>query len=125
MDLNYFKDQIHEELEGAKSYIEKAIEAKISHPTWSRTFAAMADAEAEHAANLMRMMETCIRETKGKESVHGKTAEMPISSSTSALSSSAVTSMSSSHMSPEEIYKDCMKSFGEVMTYVNNMKRGL
>ena len=100
MTISYFKDQIHEELEGAKEYIEKAIEAKVSNPTWSKTFASMADMEATHAANLMKMLECSIKEMKGKAS------EM-------------------TDQTAGDVYKNCMKEFGETMTYVENMKRGL
>ena len=106
MTLNYLKDQISDELNGARGYIEKAIEAKISKPMWSRIFVSMADAEAEHAANLMNIMESFIREMKKNET-------------------RADSSLTVSNGSPEDIYKNCMKEFGETMTYVNNMKRGL
>lgn len=100
-DVNYFKDHIHEELNGARSYIDKAIESKISHPAWINTFVRMADMEVEHATSLMKMLETCMR---GKS-----TPTNPLDPNTS----------------PETIYKDLMKSYGETMTYVTNMKRGL
>lgn len=105
MNLTYFKDQLHEELNGAKDYIDKAIEAKIHHPIWSRTFVSMADAEISHATNLMKMMEECIKEKTPSETMS--------------------TSMEMSTGTPESIYKDCMKAYGEMMTYVTNMKRGL
>lgn len=117
MDVNYFKSQIQEELEGARTYIDKAIEAKINHPAWSRQFVLMADMEAEHAATLMKMMESCLRTTSKvntKVTTIGSTEE-------------GVTSMMSSNRtdSVETVYKDLMKEFGETMTYVTNMKRGL
>lgn len=107
MTLKYFKDQVHEELDGAKMYIEKAVEAKIEHPAWSRQFSTMADMEAEHAASLMKMMECFIRDMK-------KNGE-----STTTMDGTGVA------VSPEDVYKNSMKEFGEVMTYVTNMKRGL
>lgn len=117
MDVNYFKSQIHEELEGARAYIDKAIEAKINHPAWSKQFVIMADMEAEHASTLMKMMESCLRTTSKvntKVTTIGATEE-------------GVTSMKSTERSDsaESVYKDLMKEFGETMTYVTNMKRGL
>ena len=64
MTLEYFNKQIHEELDGAKEYIERAIEAKINHPMWVSKFSQMADMEASHAANLMKMLEECIKTKK-------------------------------------------------------------
>lgn len=104
LDMNYFKEHIKEELDGARDYIEKAVEAKINHPAWVHIFVSMADTEAEHAGNLMKMLETCIR------------SKTPSSTSTDP----AVV-----QPSPETVYKDLMKSYGETMTYVTNMKRGL
>ena len=104
LDMNYFKEHIKEELDGARDYIDKAIEAKINHPIWVPIFVSMADTEAEHAGHLMKMLETCIR---------SKTpASIPIDP--------AVV-----QVNPETVYKDLMKHYGETMTYVTNMKRGL
>ena len=105
-DINYFKEHIHEELKGAREYIDNAIEAKIGHPAWIRIFAQMADMEIEHASHLMRMLETCIRSKSDKAA----TSIDP-----------AVTAPAN----PETVYKDLMKAYGETMTYVTNMKRGL
>lgn len=107
MTLEYFKKQIHEELDGAKEYIERAIESKINHPTWVSKFSQMADMEASHAANLMKMLEECIKTKKYEKVSAGPEME------------SAQTN------TPEEMYKNLMKDFGETMTYVENMKRGL
>lgn len=115
MDLNYFKEHIHEELTGAKEYIDSAIEAKINHPAWSRQFVVMADAEADHAGNLMRMLETYIRS--------GNKVIPTAGSNTHETDSATTTSNHSSNA--ESVYKDLMKEFGETMTYVTNMKRGL
>lgn len=108
MTLKYFKDQIHEELEGARNYIDKAIEVKPTHPEWSRIFVHMADMEADHAGTLMRILETCI-----------KTKNYSDGTSLDAVSGTI------SAVDPDAIYKDLMKAFGETMTYVTNMKRGL
>lgn len=108
MTLRYFKDQIHEELQGAREYIDKAIEVKPTHPKWSMCFSKMADMEADHAGNLMRMLEECIR--------------MKCLSDTQ--STDAATGMVTS-IDPDVVYKELMQKFGETMTYVTNMKRGL
>lgn len=99
MDIPYFKAQVMDELHGAKEYIEKAIEAKVAHPSWRLSFVRMAEMETEHAATLLKMMESCIR-SKSKEE----------------------TNLTDK---PEEVYKDLMKEYGETMAYISNMKRGL
>lgn len=111
MTLSYFKKQIMEELDGAKEYIEKAIEVKPQHPRWSMCFAKMADMEASHAGNLMRMLEDSIKMNETKRETEPIDAANPVGTSRS--------------MDPSEVYKDLMKHFGETMTYVENMKRGL
>lgn len=112
MTLSYFKKQIIEELDGAKEYIEKAIEVKPQHPRWSMCFSKMADMEADHAGNLMKMLEESIKAHEFKQ-------EMESVDDTS--NPGAV----SRQIDPSEMYKDLMKHFGETMTYVENMKRGL
>lgn len=104
LDMNYFKEHIKEELDGAKDYIEKAVEAKINHPAWVHTLVSMADTEAEHAGHLMKMLETCIR---------------------SKTTASTTQDPALPQANPETVYKDLMKLYGETMTYVTNMKRGL
>ena len=108
MTLEYFKNQIHEELMGAKEYIEKAIEVKPKHRGWSMCFVKMADMEAGHAGNLMRMLEESIQ----KKDYSDNTTTDP---------STGMTATND----PEVLYKDLMEEFGETMTYVENMKRGL
>lgn len=56
MSPKYFKEQIEEELHGAKCYIKKAMEVKASHPSWSTTFESMSKAELGHATNLYKML---------------------------------------------------------------------
>ena len=55
MDAYYFKDHIFEELDGAKHYMTKAVECKADGLAWAKTFAEMAMAELDHAANLFKM----------------------------------------------------------------------
>lgn len=53
--LEYFKDQIKDEIVGAKKYIQLAMKTKVSNPDWSSTFAEMSLAELGHASNLYKM----------------------------------------------------------------------
>lgn len=57
MDVKYFKSQIIDELEGAHNYIRKAIEMRLSHPEWSKTFAEMSEVEVTHSSKLYNMFE--------------------------------------------------------------------
>lgn len=58
MDLEYFCNQIKDELHGAKNYVQKAIEIKPMNAEWSKKFLQMSEAEKEHALNLYTMMNT-------------------------------------------------------------------
>ena len=51
----YLKDHIIEELEGAKDYMMKAVEYRITKPEWSKKFYKMSEMEAEHANCLSKM----------------------------------------------------------------------
>ena len=53
------RDQISEELDGARNYIQYAIEKKTSSPAWAKSFVEMSVAELGHAANLFKMFEEC------------------------------------------------------------------
>ena len=55
MSVDYFLEEIHDELCGAKAYIKKAIECKINHQEWSSMLVDMSAAELSHANNLMKM----------------------------------------------------------------------
>lgn len=57
MDMEYFKNQICEELDGAKDYIKLAIELKPMAPAWSKVLVDMSAAELSHATNLNKMMQ--------------------------------------------------------------------
>lgn len=57
MDLEYFKDQICDELHGAKMYIKNAIEIKAMAPDWGPTLVDMSATELSHATNLYKMAE--------------------------------------------------------------------
>lgn len=53
--LEYFCNQIKDELRGAKRYIQMAMESKGSHPAWSKMFVEMSSMELGHASNLYKM----------------------------------------------------------------------
>lgn len=57
MDADYFVEQIHDELTGAKDYIKLAIEIKAMNPAWSKTLVDMSAAELNHAISLYKMFE--------------------------------------------------------------------
>ena len=57
MDLEYFKEQIDDELDGGEDYIKLAMETKACHPDWSRTLVSMSSQELGHATDLFRMYE--------------------------------------------------------------------
>jgi rubrerythrin len=56
MDMEYLKEHICEELEGAKEYAVKAMELKPMAPTWSKMLIDMANAELTHAGYLYKML---------------------------------------------------------------------
>lgn len=51
---------IRDEIDSAMEYAEKYICYKTSNPAWSRMYADMAEDEANHADNLMKMAEEYI-----------------------------------------------------------------
>lgn len=55
MDLEYFKEQIEDELHGAKCYAKNAIEIKAMSPNWANKFLEMSATELNHATNLYNM----------------------------------------------------------------------
>lgn len=55
MDVKYFKEQIADELYGARCYIKKAIELKPMAPAWSKMLVEMSTAELKHAEYLYKM----------------------------------------------------------------------
>lgn len=57
MDIYYFKDQIMEEIEGAKMYIKDALEIKPMNLEWSKRFYEMSVEEMKHANTLYKMAE--------------------------------------------------------------------
>lgn len=57
MNLQYFYDQICEELHGAKDYIVNAMEIRAMDQNWSSTLVSMSATELVHADNLYKMFE--------------------------------------------------------------------
>ena len=55
MNAKYFKEQINEELEGAKDYIELALTYRATNPEWATNFVDMSATELEHADKLYTM----------------------------------------------------------------------
>lgn len=71
-------------------------------------------------------METFIRDMKKNEVPStGTSSGSPLTTikETSTVASTDYSKVTSS--SPEQVYAKCMQKFGETMTYVTNMKRGL
>lgn len=56
--LEYLKNHIKEEVEGAIDYYTKAIELKKTHPEWAAKFFTMAGMEVEHANCMTKMFNT-------------------------------------------------------------------
>ena len=56
MNMEYFKEQICDELDGAWCYAKHALEIKAMMAAWGKMFLEMANAELGHANNLFRMM---------------------------------------------------------------------
>lgn len=57
MTFSYFRSKICEELEGACEYIKKALELKISNPSWAKQYVEMSAAELNHATAQFKMFE--------------------------------------------------------------------
>lgn len=62
MDLNYFKDHICEELDGARDYTVHAIEIKPMYASWGKNLIDMSAQELVHAGHLYNMfLEYCTK----------------------------------------------------------------
>lgn len=57
MTFSYLRSQICEELEGACEYIKKALELRISNPSWAKQYVEMSAAELNHAAVQYKIFE--------------------------------------------------------------------
>lgn len=70
MNILYYNNQVKEELDGAMSYIKKAIDMKKERPNWAQMYQKMSMAELEHASNLMKIFEedykACVADMEAK-----------------------------------------------------------
>ena len=57
INLEYFKHQIKDELEGGCDYAKLALEIRGQNANWSKTFHEMGTIELGHATNLYKMGE--------------------------------------------------------------------
>lgn len=57
MNLDYFIDNITEELEGSIAYIKMAAEVRAMNPNWAKIFVDMSSTELTHATSLFKMLE--------------------------------------------------------------------
>lgn len=57
MNIWYFKEQIPDELHGAKDYIKRAIEIRAMHAPWAKELVEMSAAELDHATRLYKMFQ--------------------------------------------------------------------
>ena len=57
MNAEYFKEQICDELKGAKCYAKKAIEIRAMAPSWAQMFIKMSAAELDHSTELYKMFQ--------------------------------------------------------------------
>ena len=55
MNQVYLKEHLEEELEGAKEYIQRAIEIKAMDPSWGKMLYEMSVQELMHATNFFKM----------------------------------------------------------------------
>ena len=63
MDILYFNRQIRDELQGARHYVQCAMEIKQSYPQRARVFIDMSLAELNHASSLQKMFEEVYTDT--------------------------------------------------------------
>ena len=55
MKLQYFKEHLDDELEGAKDYIMRAMELKPMNLSWAKHFVEMSSAELNHATTIYEL----------------------------------------------------------------------
>lgn len=55
MNQVYLKEHLCDELDGAKEYIQRAIEIKAMDPTWGKMLYEMSMEELSHATNFYKM----------------------------------------------------------------------
>jgi hypothetical protein len=57
MDICYYYSHLIEEFEGARDYIQYAINLKESNPNWAEAYKKMSLQELDHASTLMKIFE--------------------------------------------------------------------
>ena len=57
VNLEYFEEQLNDELEGACCYAKLAIETRAMSVTWGKMFIEMSVEELDHANHLFKMFE--------------------------------------------------------------------
>lgn len=57
MTINFFKEHLHEEVEGAKEFAMHANETRASHPQWSRKLMEVSQKKMQTAECLIKMLE--------------------------------------------------------------------
>lgn len=57
MNQVYLKEHICDELDGAKEYIQRALEIKAMDPSWGKMLYEMSVEELNHATNFYKMMQ--------------------------------------------------------------------
>ena len=57
MNLEWFHEEVTEELDGACNYIKVAIENKTMHPDWAKNLYSMSIQELDHATKIYSMMQ--------------------------------------------------------------------
>lgn len=62
LNMHYFRDQICDELTGAKKYVKKALETKAHNPAWAKQFLDMSSMELSHATTLYHICEDYYKE---------------------------------------------------------------
>jgi len=62
LNMHYFKDQICDELCGAKAYVKKALEIKSHNASWGKQFLDMSSVEINHATTLYHICEEYYKE---------------------------------------------------------------
>lgn len=70
MDICYYQEQIKEELDGAMAYTNKAICEKSEHPDWAIIYIKMAEAELDHASNLVKIFEDDYKQNAGSDPIY-------------------------------------------------------
>lgn len=107
MDMVYFYEHIHEELEDAVHYAEKAIAMRRDKPKWAKTFMELSNNEVKHATMLFDMFE-------------GNCEVMPEEEDETTITS--IGTKAPSRMDRDTICKKVTDDFASSMTKLRNLK---